>query len=418
MEFKKILFVITLLVTSTFSISYAQDFINLDALIKEALKNNPKVKAYEAAWAAEREKTKQVTTLPDPVFTYGFFGKNIETKTGPQKEKFSIAQKIPFPGKLSLKGKIQEKQAQQTRQMYEAEKRELIKNVKVVFYDLYWVDRAIEITQEEKDILTNSAKIVQRKYEANLKPQSDVLKIELEISKLIDKLLLLRQRRRALAAKMNSLLDRPVDSSLAKIKEINLREIALDSEALKQITFANRQEINILRAGVDKAKFGKTLAKFDFLPDFTLGFNYINVEGGHTTQADDGEDAWLATLSVNLPIWQTKLNAGLKEKHAKLTTAIKNLENKQNEVEYELNDLYFKLLTYNDIVSLYETALIPQANQAYQTTRTAYESGKTDFLNWLDSERMLLKVKLVYYKSRADYAKTVALLERAVGKGF
>ena len=338
MKFKKILFIIALLVTLGFSICYAQDFINLDVIIKEALKNNPKIKAYEAVWAAEGEKTKQVTTLPDPIFTYGFFGKNIETRVGPQKEKFSISQKIPFPGKLSLKGKVQQKQAEQSRQIYEAEKQELIKDVRIVFYDLYWVDRAIEITEEEKNILINSAKILQRKYETNLKPQSEVLKVEVEITNLIDKLLLLKQRRRALTAKMNSLLNRPINSSLAKIKEIKLQEVDLDSKALKQITFANRQEINVLRYGVDKAKFGKVLAMFDFLPDFTLGFNYINVEGGHTTQANDGEDAWGATFSVNLPIWRTKLNAGFKEKKAKLTAAVENLKNKQNEVEYELND--------------------------------------------------------------------------------
>jgi len=412
----RIALIVSFFIAGYFSFSYANEFVSLDELIKEALSSNPKIKAAKEIWQAEQERVKEVTALPDPMFMYGFFGKNIETRAGPQKQNFSRSQKIPFPGKLSLKGKAQEEKAKTAEEMYEATKREVIKNLKIVFLDLYWIDRAIEITEREKNILIDSSSTLRRKYEANLMPQRDVLKVEVEISNLIDKLLLLRQQRNTTAAKINSIVSRPHNYSLGKVKDIDIKAMDFNTEELFKIGTASRQEIKALKHKVDKSKFDKTLAKFDFLPDFTFGFNYIDVEAGHTTQPNDGEDAWLATISINLPIWENKLNAQVREKEAMLRAADADLESKNDEVDYEVSDLYFKLITYKDIINLYETTLIPQANQAYESVKTAYESGKTDFLNWLDSERTLLKIRLAYYKAKADYAKNFALLERAIGE--
>ena len=76
----------------------------------------------------------------------------------------------------------------------------------------------------------------------------------------------------------------------------------------------------------------------------------------------------------------------------------------------------FKIKTYADIISLYKTALLPQAEQSFDAAKTGYETGKIDFLNWLDAERMLLQIRLAYYKSMVDYEKSIAYLERVVGK--
>ena len=85
-------------------------------------------------------------------------------------------------------------------------------------------------------------------------------------------------------------------------------------------------------------------------------------------------------------------------------------------MDYEVEDLYFKITTYRDIVLLYKTALVPQAEQAFEAARTGYETGKVDFLNWLDAERILLQTRLAHYKTIVDYQKSIAYLERVVGR--
>jgi len=131
---------------------------------------------------------------------------------------------------------------------------------------------------------------------------------------------------------------------------------------------------------------------------------------------NDGQDAWMGMVSINIPIWRDRLKAQRKEKKAKLETSKKSYQNVENSIAYEVEDLYFKISTYKDIISLYKTALVPQAEQNFEAAKTAYETGRVDFLNWLDAERMLLQIRLAYYKAITEYQKSIAYLERVVGQ--
>lgn len=388
----------------------------LSDLVNEALNNNPSIEETYNLWKAAEYKTRSVKGLPDPMVKYGHFGESVETRVGPQENVFGASQKIPFPGKLGLKGKSQGKHAEMLKEKYEAAKREVIKNVKFVYYDIFWVDKAIQITEGEKAILESLEKVAQRKYESNLTPQADVIKAQVELSRLIDKLLLLRQNRKSLVAKLNSILNRSQATELENITDVDPSGFEYEINQLQEIAKGSRQELIAANLDIERAEYEKSLARMDYLPDFTFGFDYIQVGSGETTMPNDGQDAWMGTVAVNIPIWFDKLSAQTKEKKAQLEAARKNYENVGNSVTYEVEDLYFKILTYKDIMSLYKTALIPQSEQAFDAAKTGYETSKVDFLNWLDAERVLLQTRLAYYKAIADYQKSIAYLERVVGR--
>lgn len=396
--------------------SYAEETITLDSLIDEALNNNPAIHAAHNEWKAAEYKIRYVKGLPDPMASYAYFGENVETKVGPQENKYGVSQKIPFPGKLSLKGKAQAKRAEMLKERYEATRREVIKNIEFVYYDLFWVDKAIKITEEEKTIMESLEKVAQRKYELNLTPQQDVIKAHVELSKLIDKLFLLRQNRKSLVAKMNSILDRPRGTKLGVVSNVKPAEFKYELEDLHRIAGESRQELLAASLDIERAKYEKSLARLDYFPDFTFGVDYIEVGSGSTILPNDGDDAWMGKVAINVPIWFGKLNAQVKEKKARLESSKKNYENMENSVDYEVEDLYFKITAYKDIISLYKTALMPQTEQAFEAARIGYETGRVDFLNWLDAERVLLQTKLAYYKAIADYQKSIAYLERVVGR--
>ncbi|MFH1783159.1 MAG: TolC family protein [Candidatus Omnitrophota bacterium] len=390
----------------------------LTLLIDEALQNNPSVQAAYNEWKAEEYKIGYVKGLPDPTANYAYFGESIETRVGPQEHKYGLSQKIPFPGKLHLKGKAQAKRASMLEKKYEAVKREVIKNVKFAFFDIFWVDKAINITEEEKSILESLEKVAQRKYESNLSPQQDVVKAQVELSKLIDKLLLLRQNRLSLEARINSLLNRSKGTSLENTGNIELKEFKYELPDLHKLASESRQELLAANLDIERANYEKSLARLDYLPDFTLGIDYTEIGSGHTTQPNDGDDAWMGKVAINVPIWFDKLGSQLKEKKARLESSKSNYETIENSIDYEVEDLYFKVSAYKDIISLYKTALVPQTEQAFEAARTGYETGKVDFLNWLDAERVLLQTRLAYYKAIVDYEKSIAYLERVVGRNL
>jgi outer membrane protein, heavy metal efflux system len=416
MKTRPIILIIVVILFAAPKGAYSEVSTQLEELINEAVERNPKIQAAYSGWQAERHKVKVVKGLPNPVVRYTYFGENVQTRTGPQEKKYGASQAVPFPGKLHLKARAQAKHAEMLKEKYEATKREVIKNVKFSFYDISWVDSAISVTEQEKSILVSLESVAQRKYESNRAPQSDVLKSQVELSKLIDKLFMFRQNRNSLVAKLNSILNRQSGTDLEKISVTEPEEFLYSLEELQNIAKESSQELTAAGLAVRRAQYAKSLAKMGFLPDITFGFDKIEVGGGTSSHSEDGNDVWTGTVALSIPFWFDRVFAEIDEKKARLNEAQKIRENTGNTVVYEVEDLYFKITTYNDIISLYKTALLPQTQSSYDAAKTSYETGKVDFLNWLDAERVVLQTRLAYYKSIADYQKSLAYLEQIVGR--
>jgi len=403
----------------SFSSVWAEDIEkeSLDLFIEQALGNSPKIQAAYNNWKAAEYNIKQVSGLPDPVLHYTYFGENIQTRVGPQERKYGISQKIPFPGKLNLKRKAESEYAKMRKEEYESLKREVIKNIKFIYYDIFWVDKIIQITKEEKIILENLEQVIKAKYESNLTPQQDVIKVQVELSRLIEKLFILEQNRKSLAAKMNSVLNRAVDTEIEKITSIEEPEdLKYELSKLREIAKESQQDLLVASLDIERAKYKKSLARLNYTPDLTVGFDYIQIGSGSTTMSNDGQDAWTGTVSINVPLWFDKSNADLRSKNAALKASRNNYKDIENKIIYEIEDVYFKIMSYKSIISLYKTALIPQTEQAFEVAEIGYETGTVDFLNLLDSERILLQTKLAYYKGIVDYQKSISYLERIIGK--
>jgi len=388
----------------------------LRSLIEEALNNNPEVQASLKEWEAAKYKIDQEMSFPDPTVKYTYFGESVETRVGPQQNKYGGKLKIPFPAKLGLKGRAQARQADMSKEKYEAARREVIKNVKFQYYDIYWVEQAIEITEQEKSVVERVEKVAQRKYEVNRSGQQDVIRAQIELSKFIDKLLRLKRYRKTLVARLNDILSRPQGTDIKISPELDLPEFNYDLDGLRKETLASRQELLAAKIGVEKAKYERSLAQLDYIPDFTVGFDYIQVGKGYTNMPNDGQDAWMTTFSINVPLWFDRLSSQVREKKALLEARTNSMHDIQNRVLYEVEDVYYKILTYRDIIALYKSALVPQTKQAMEATRTGYETGHVNFIDWLDSERVLLQTRLAYYKAIVDYVKSIAFMERIVGK--
>ncbi|MDP8266240.1 MAG: TolC family protein [Candidatus Aceula meridiana] len=388
----------------------------LDRFVQEALENNPQIQQVYQKWKAEQYKTQSISALDDPMVGYTYFGEEVQTRVGPQEQKFNVSQKIPFPGKLSLKGKAQAAQAKMLEQEYEKARRAIIAQVKATYYDLFWVDKSIEINEEEKSILEDLEGSAQKKYESNLGTQQNILKIQVELSKILQKIFLLKQNRESLSVKLNTLINNPSGGEINKV--LSLKNISFSYNLDELLGYAKETRQDLIEADFlfEKAQKEKTLSKMAYLPNFTIGAEYIEIGSGTTTSMDDGQDAWAAMVSVNVPIWFWKLDAQVKEKEAQLKSAQKNKEQVENQAELEVKDAYFKIIAYKDVVLLYETALLPQAKQAFDGSQTGFETSGISFIDWLDAERTYLQTRLAYYKSIVDYRKAIAYLEQMVGR--
>ncbi len=390
----------------------------LPELIEEALNQNPQIKAARSEWKASIKVIPQAKSLPDPMLSYAYFGQSVETRLGPQKNKFSLSQKFPFFGKLSLKGEISKSAASLFEEQYNVVKADIVLSVKKAYFSLFWFDNALKITHEEKEVLQRLAKITQRKYETGKGNQQDVLKAHLEISRVTDKILLLKQGRKGISAGLNSLLNRPPDSFLGKIEEFKTPELKVELKDLYAWAREFRPELRKARYLIEKNEKSLKLTKKNYFPDFKIMFDYIDIGAGTTANAKDGRNSWMASIGINIPIWRGKLRASEAEAAIKIEASQEGYKNIENKTFSRVNELFFEVKTASEQVNLYKYSLIPQAEQSLKASEIGYMAGKVDFLNLLDAERMVLLIKTGYFKSVADLGKSLAQLERVVGKNL
>ena len=388
---------------------------SLDMLVKEALQNNPEIKSAERLWRAYLERPKQVSTLPDPIFSYSIFGANIETRVGPQENVLALSQRIPFPGKLGLKGKMAKQDALVQEQLYETTKRDVVFKVKQAYYDLYWVDRSLTILSQYLGILQDFTRVAEQKYATGQGIQANVLKSQVEISSTLKQRLDFEKMRRGVVARINALLDQSQDTELGVASQIDTVRLQLDEEPLVNLAQSHREELQVVQAMIDKSEFMKSLAKRNFLPDFNFQANYIDVSKGVSTAPDAGKNAWSVMVGLNLPIWLGKRNAAVREADETISSNRLAYENLENQVKAEIKDFYYQVQITGRTLDLYEQGLIAQAESSLESSLASYRTGRLDFLNLLDAERMLLNLNLGYVKEQSSYQTQLAALERAVG---
>jgi len=417
---KKIIVFSVILVFLSLRPSFSQEKegekIVLSEIIKTALEENPQVKAAEEEWKAALERIPQAKSLPDPMLRYSFFGQRVETKLGPQRNKFSLSQRFPFFGKLSLKGKVAQSHASMLEEQYNAVKSDIELKVKRAFFSLYWIDHAIKISKEEKEVLQRLARIASKKYETGTASQQDVLKAQLEISKVLDKILILNQRRKAVATVLNSLLNKQPDVYVGEVGEFKIPESRFELEDLYRWAKEHRPELKKIQRLIEKNEESLKLAKKNYYPDFNIMLDYIDIGAGTTTLPDDGRNAWMASIGVNIPLWRKKLKAAEAEQAVKIKASEARYKDVENATLSSVNELFFEVKTSEEQIKLYEYSLLPQAEQTFKASEVGYLAGKVDFLNLLESERMILMIKTGYYKAVSNFGKSLAQLERIVGK--
>jgi len=388
----------------------------LEELIQEAWENNPGAHAAEMRWKAALEKIPQVKALPDPIFSYGHFFKSIETRLGPQRNKLSLSQRVPFFGKLSLKEQIALEQATVLEEQILQIKQDVTLKVKEAFYSLSWIDEVMQISLSEKEVLQRFADVARRKYETGAANQQDYLKAQLEITRVSEKLLSLKQGRHAAVARLNALLSRPSGSVFDEVEKTEFRPLELDPMVLTEWAASERPELRAVQQLIKKNDLDLDLAKKNYWPDFNVMVDYFDIGGGSTTHPNDGRNAWMASIGISIPLWRGKLKAAEAEAAIQLKANQSVLKDLQNNTSAKINELYHEIKMYEDQVSLYRHSLIPQAEQSLKASEIGYVAGNVDFLNILDAERMLLQLKTGFAKLLADRGKSLARLERVVGR--
>ncbi|MBI4398912.1 MAG: TolC family protein [Candidatus Omnitrophica bacterium] len=377
------------------------DVFTLENALEEARIKNPEIAATRRRWEAEKAKIWVVKTWPDPELGVEFWGR--------QETWYDVGQRVPFPGKLRLKGKAQEYEARQAQGIYLAKEKEILEKVKTVYYAYFLVTRQIEILEESAGLLSRFSKVAENKYSVNKTPQSDVLKAQVEYFKSLNALVTLKQDRETLQAELNALLNRKPDVALGQPVEPALTSVNLEYEDLSKIALEKRPELFTARHQVEGEKAMLASAWADFLPDANFQYSRRQFD---SDQKDDN----IFILKFNVPAWVWGKGANVDSARKSLRAAEEELRSVENTTYYDVKSALVRAQTARRLIELYQSSVLPQAETSLKVSTAGYEAGTVGFLDLLDSERTWLGFQMEYYEFLARYWTYIAVLERLVGE--
>lgn len=393
--------------------------LHLKELIKTTLENNPGLQAAKKRWQRSIERLPQVDSYPDPILKYTYFLENVETKVGPQRQIFSLSQKIPFPGKLSTKGNMASKDAEVIYLAYETVILNLIAEVKKNYYELWYTQQALALTKKNMDLMEHMVKITEADLSVDGTTLTDVFKAQQQLAQLQYDLLLLREQEETFKTRINALLDRPPETKVGVPQKIQFELFGYTPETLYKLAEEHSKILKMAKEEIKKSELSVSLAKKEYWPDFNLGFSYIDIGDADSSMADiddSGKDAYTVGFSINIPLQLGRRNARLRE--AKLRRGEAQLTKKdiRNKIFADIKSLYFRVKNSERLIKLYKNSLIPQAEQSIQTAETWYKEKRGSLSGMLETQAVWLNFNLAHRRALADYNKRVAQMEPLVGK--
>jgi outer membrane protein TolC len=167
---------------------------------------------------AQRRRVPQAKTLPDPTAGVSWMGNirpfSVQTGDPSSYRGVEAMQMLPYPGKLKLRGEIASKEADAGSSDLEAVRRRVTADVKTAYFEYWFYDKALKTTLKDKDLLTKLSQIAEARYRVGKGIQQDVLRSQVEISLLLQRLTVLQQQRNTSQARLNTLLARSPEAPL------------------------------------------------------------------------------------------------------------------------------------------------------------------------------------------------------------
>jgi outer membrane protein, heavy metal efflux system len=386
--------------------------LRLDDLVAAALRSNPEIRAAGERVEALRARIPQAKALPDPTVAAGWAGKPapfvVNSAATMSYRGVSAMETFPFPGKLKLRGEIAGQESQAAWWDYEAARRSVVSEVKVAYYQYAYFHQALGIIGDNQVLLDKLTKIAEARYEAGKGIQQDVLKGQLELSQLLERITILQEEEQTAAARINTLLDRDPSTPLEQPEPLAPTQIGYTLDELYRLAAKNDTGLARDQQEILRDQDSVALAHKDYDPDFTVNYMFQRMPGG--------PNLYGAQIGVNIPIfYKSKQRQEVLEATQDLASDRSERENRQTTLNYLVKEQFVAAEQAGKLIVLYSQAIAPQSSQALESSELAYETGKADFLTMLDNFTNMLDFQVNYYREVSDYRISLARLEPLVG---
>ncbi len=386
---------------------------SLDAFLIEAAQNNPELKAQFYRYNAALERVDQQNALPDPTLSFGYFISPVETRVGAQDFKLSISQMFPWMGTLKSKESVAIAEAQVEFEKFEEKKNSLFYQVKIVYLDLYLLEKEILIKQQDLEVLKSYEPISKTKYESNLVSLTDLIRVQIAIDHAVSELEIMESKRRPLIAELNSIINRSLEDEII-VAELEIE----DYQSGLQLDSALVSHPSIIRAHsqISAAEEKVSLSRKNRKPNIGIGLDYAFVsERTDMDVVDNGKDIFMPMVSLSLPIFNKRNKALEKEAMQMRTSANQLLISEQNKVKSAWTEMEYSS-TSSAIESKQLEKEVEQTEVLLRVLLSEYSNNNSNFEELLSTQQKLLQLNLAMLKTEAKLFKSTFLKDYLTGQ--
>ena len=382
--------------------------LSLKELLTTAAVKNPKIKASEQEVLAYSFRIKPAQTLPDPMIEIGIKHMGLsEWMIGKDPSSgimFSLSQMFPLYGKLHLAGDIARQAHEGRLHALEATKLDIFKQVKMAYFDLYYAYQAVNITEKQKELMQKVLVLTETRYAVGSGIQSDIFKTQLEISRMDEMIIPMKEMIKMKEATINLLLNYPADHPLDKPEAIACETIPVSLAQLQETLLKQSPRLKEAEAMAAERSLMVTMARKEFKPDVTVNATY-EYKGKLPAMVQ-------LMLGVTIPLF-----AGRKqfprwhEAQALAESAKQETSFMTNDMQMVLNDNFLRAKTSANLIQLYKTRIIPPARLALESSFSAYPVNKTDFMALLSDISTQFSAELAYQRELVQLWNALAVIE-------
>lgn len=401
------------------------DVLTEQNAIALALANNPNLAEIKARYEAMKSIPSQVGTLPDPILTLGAMNFPTDSfdrsQEGMTQLQIGVSQAFPFPGKLSLKEDIAEFEAKAA--YYDvAEMRLLLtKNVSNKWWQLFYLDRAIETVDKNQALLKQFIEVAKTKYTTGKGLQQDVLLSQLELSKLINHKIQIVALKATQIIQLNILMDITPRSPITLANKLSFNQPhLLAEEQLYQLAIRSRPLLQKHKQLISAANSRLDLAERDYYPDFNIGVTYGDRIGQNSQpMGGDRADLFSIKLGIKIPLFaSTKQSYRVKQRISEQFKSKYAYLDESNQVKADIARYITDYRRSEQQRSLFETGILPQARQTVQSMLVGYQVSEVDFLNLVGSQVTLFNYELQFWQSVSQSNQALASIQASIGKEY
>ncbi len=383
--------------------------LRLSDVVAQARDANPELKAARERSRAARFAPARASAYDDPTLRYEAWNAPESLRVDRAANNiFTLSQKIPFPGKRSLAGRVAEREADMAGAEADATELELVVLVKRAYYGLWQAHQSLLVYSRDKGLVERLAKIAEQKYAVGQVSQPDVLRSQVELTRLVNRVTTGTLAIDDAQAELNALLGRSPSAPLGVPENPPPPRLDDGDDDLIRRALGARPELAAQAAAVKRERAKLAIARLDYLPDFELSVSrFVNFRDS---------DGFGAMAAVSLPFaYKYKYDAEVDEAKAGLAAAEAERRRIEDRVAREVRQAFLRARTALLQRDLLVTTHVPQAEQALGASEIGYQTGKVDFLSLIDSLRAVESVHLEHVEAEAGFQRAFADLERAVG---